>query len=157
MNRYVYFAVASVLCACAYGVTPEQELPHDGGIIHVDSGIQAKDAGSPTQDSGPTVQDSSVDLPDVPEQTTCSSLPLGTGLASCDTCLGSSCCAEDQTCGFDQDCMAFVSCTDACFPLDGGAPDTQCESDCESTYPKGANELANLDNCMQNSCSTTCF
>ena len=153
MNGYVYFAIAAVACGCAYGVTPEQELPHDAGIIKVDSG-GGKDAQAP-KDAG--VTDSSVDLPDVPQQIQCTSLPLSTGMPSCDSCLGTSCCAEDQTCGFDQECMALIGCVDNCLPTDGGPPDPQCESDCESQYPNGMSEIDGLDNCMQTSCSTSCM
>ena len=154
MKAYVYFAmVVAGLAGCAYGVAPEGAT-HDGGIVHLDAGTK-KDAQTTTKDAG--VQDSSVDLPDVQQQTQCSSLPLSTGLSSCDSCLGSSCCTEDQTCGFDQECMAVIGCLDNCLPTDGGPPDQQCETDCESQYPNGTSELSDLDTCMQNDCSTTCM
>jgi hypothetical protein len=149
----VYFATFATLAGCAYGVTPEQEIPHDGGIIKIDGG-GIKDAKAPIQDAG--VVETSTDLPDV-SQPFCSSLPLATGEPSCDSCVSSSCCNEDQACGFDQDCIGFIDCMNQCFPLDGGPPDTTCESSCETTYPGGANELGTLDTCMQDSCSSTCF
>ena len=90
------------------------------------------------------------------QQTTCSALPLGTGDPQCDTCLGASCCAEDQTCGNDQNCMAFIGCVDNCINQVDGGMDQTCEQACESQYPNGVSELSNLDMCMQNSCATAC-
>ena len=155
MKAYVYFAIIAALGGCAFGVTPEQELPHDGGIIKLDGG-GLKDAKPPAQDGG-VQQDSSIDLPDTSVTTQCSSLPLGTGMPSCDSCISTSCCNEDQACGFDQDCIAFIDCVNNCLPADGGPPDSACESSCESTYPSGVSELGALDSCMQNSCPNDCF
>jgi len=155
--RYVYFAsigwFTGLLAGCAFGVTPDQELPHDGGILHADGGA-VKDAKAPTTDAG--VEDSAVDPPDVPETTQCTTLPLPTGIPACDTCLAGSCCAEDQACGFDQDCMAFNDCVEECFPDDGGPLDQECESLCEAQYPNGSSELFALDECLQDSCATDC-
>ena len=154
MKAYVYFAiVAAGASACAYGQSGEQLDHHDGGVLHADGGV-TKDAAKPQQDAQ-AQEDVSVDPPDV-QQTTCSSLPLPTGMPQCDTCLGQSCCAEDQTCGNDQDCMAFISCINGCFNQVDGGVDQTCESDCEAQYPNGANELSNLDMCMQNSCASPC-
>jgi hypothetical protein len=153
VKAYVYFAtmLAAAVSACAYGDSGVHPF-HDGGtIIHADGGT--KDAAKPPQDAAQ--KDSSVDPPDV-EQTTCSQLPLGTGMPQCDTCLGASCCTEDQTCGNDQECMAFISCANNCFNQVDGGVDQQCETTCESQYPSGVNELSNLDSCMQNSCGTAC-
>ena len=153
MKAYVYFAIVAVgASACAYGQS-EQQLDHnDGGVLHADGGV--KDAAKPKQDAQ-AQEDVSVDPPDV-QQTTCSSLPLPTGMPQCDTCLGASCCAEDQACGNDQDCMAFISCVNGCFNQVDGGVDQTCESSCQSQYPNGANELSNLDMCMQNSCASPC-
>ena len=155
MKAYVYFAIiAAAASACAYGQSEVQidQQHHDGGVLHADGG--AKDAAKPLQDAKP-VEDTWVDPPDV-QQTTCSSLPLGTGMPQCDTCLGASCCTEDQTCGNDQECMAFISCVNPCFNQVDGGVDQNCESQCETQYPNGVNELSNLDSCMQTSCATEC-
>lgn len=154
MKGYLYFALVSagaLATGCAFGVTPEQELAHDSGITHLDAGTK-KDANAPIDAA---VHDSSQVLPDV-EQTQCSSLPLQTGIPACDTCLGASCCNEDQTCGNDQECMAFDECLYECIPTDGGTQDPNCETDCATTYPNGFNELDALDTCLAQSCSTEC-
>lgn len=153
MKAYVYFAIVCAgASACAYGQTSDQIQHHDGGVLHADGGL-SKDAAKP-QDAKATI-DNWVDPPDV-AQTTCSSLPLPTGNQACDTCLGASCCTEDQTCGNDQECMAFISCMNGCFNQVDGGIDQACQSNCESSYPSGVNELTNLDSCMQNSCATDC-
>jgi len=153
VKAYVYFAViAAGATACAYGHSGLDLDHHDGGVLHADGG--AKDAAKPQQDAQ-TQQDAWVDPPDV-QQTQCSSLPLGTGIAQCDTCLGASCCDEDQTCGNDQECIAFIDCVNLCFNQVDGGMDQVCEQSCESQYPNGVAELSNLDMCMQNSCSTAC-
>jgi hypothetical protein len=149
----VYFAIiAAGASACAYGQNIDQLEHNDGGVLHADGGT--KDAAKPLQDAKP-VEDNWVNPVDV-QQTQCSSLPLPTGMPQCDTCLGASCCAEDQTCGNDQECMAFISCIDGCFNQVDGGVDQTCETSCESQYPNGANELSSLDACMQNSCASQC-
>jgi hypothetical protein len=159
VKAYVYFAIvcagASTFCeACAYGQSEAQlDEHHDSGVVlHADAG--AKDAAKPQQDAQ-VEQDVFVDPPDV-LTTTCATLPLGTGIPECDTCIGSSCCNEDQACGNDQDCMGFISCINGCFNQVDGGVDEDCESSCESDYPNGANELSNLDSCMENSCPSQC-
>jgi hypothetical protein len=154
VKAYVYFAiVAAGASACAYGQSGVQLDHHDGGsILHADAG--AKDAAKPQQDAQ-AQEDVQIDPPDV-ITTTCSSLPLGTGMPACDSCIGASCCTEDQTCGNDQDCMAFISCMNGCFNQVDGGLDQNCEMSCESSYPNGVNELSNLDSCMQNSCAVDC-
>ncbi len=151
----MYFAAIGlhVLAGCAYGKIAGEGPFEDAGVIHADGG--AKDAKTPPKDAQ-AVEDVSQELPDVTTTTTCDPLPLGTGLATCDTCLGASCCSEDQACGNDQACLAFIGCMDNCIPTDGGPPDQQCYSDCQTTYPNGANELDMLDTCMQTSCMTDC-
>ena len=151
MKAYVYFAIVSTLGGCAYGTSGVDPFKsHDAGIVHVDAGKDAK--APPVKDAGP-VEDVWQD--DVQQQTACS-LPLPTGMASCDSCLGSSCCAEDETCGNDQDCIGFVGCVNNCFNTVDGGLDQNCESTCEADYPNGVGELSNLDTCMQNSCATEC-
>ncbi len=158
VKAYVYFAAISlqVLAGCAYGKFSGDDFAEP------DSGIVVKDAGAPKDASKPIVDaaaplDSSQDPQDVTVQTQCDPLPLATGLAACDTCLGASCCAEDEACGNDQDCMGFIECVDECDPGDGGQPDQECYGNCESEFPNGENELNALDSCMQNDCSTQCL
>jgi hypothetical protein len=152
VKAYVYFAIiGAVLPGCAYGDSGVHPWEHDGGILQAEGG---KDASKPIPEA--STPDVSQDLPDVQQQTQCASLPLGTGMPSCDSCLGASCCNEDQACGNDQECMAFISCANNCFNTVDGGVDPQCESTCESQYPNGVSELSTLDSCMQQSCATAC-
>jgi hypothetical protein len=147
--------VLPLLAGCAFGKIAgddDFETPHDSGIVKADAGV--KDA--KTIPEATTVEDSSQTLPDVTTTETCTTLPLGTGDPQCDTCIASSCCDEDQTCGNDQDCMAFVGCVDECVPDDGGPPDQECYSECEADYSTGEAELDALDTCLENDCSTAC-
>ena len=144
MKGYVYFAIVA-LAGCAYGVAPYSESP-DAGAKHLDAGV--KDA--KTVDAAPQH-----DASDPPDVVTACTLALPTGSPSCDSCLGASCCSEDDACGLDQDCMAFDDCLYSCVADDGGL-DTDCESTCETTYPNGASELIALDDCMEQSCATDC-
>jgi len=152
VKAFVYFSVMISASGCAYGMANGDDTKQDAAIIHVDAGT--KDVKTPMEAS--SVQDAA-DEPDVSQVQTCDPLPLATGLPACDTCLGTSCCSEDQACGNDPDCMSYINCENNCIPLDGGVPDPQCESTCASTYPTGSNELSNLDTCMSTSCRNECF
>jgi hypothetical protein len=144
-----YVCLAVLLSGCAYGFS--DKWTYDAG------GTPPHDAGK--HETSAPMYDAAVpeasDLPDVSQQQPCT-LALATGIPTCDTCLGSSCCSEDDTCGGDPDCMSFINCMDACIPTDGGVPDPQCESTCQSSYPSGANELSALDNCMSVQCRSEC-
>lgn len=158
MKAYVYFAAISllVLAGCAYGKLEGSDdlFPQDAATT--DAAKPTKDASAPLDAAQPN-DDASVDPQDVTTvQPTCDPLPLATGLQACDTCIASSCCAADQACGDDQDCMGFISCSDACFPEDGGEPDQECYATCEETYPNGESELEALDECMETDCSNAC-
>jgi hypothetical protein len=147
----VYFAalLAPVL-GCAYGVDPEEIPKPDAGEHPMEAGNKPDVATTPDV-SVPDVQN----IPDV-SQPTCSSLPLPTGDPVCDSCLGASCCSQDQACGNDNDCLSFINCEDNCIPLDGGPLDPTCESACETSYPTGANELNLLESCMSSLCRNDC-
>lgn len=145
-----YVCLAVLLSGCAYGFS-DKWTNDAGGPPPVDAGKHETSA--PVYDAAAAYEAS--DLPDVSQQQPCS-LPLATGIPTCDTCLGTSCCNEDDTCGGDPDCMSFITCVDACIPSDGGVPDPTCESTCQSIYPTGANELSSLDNCMSLQCRNEC-
>jgi hypothetical protein len=137
-----------------------------------DVGATLPDALAPPFDSAPDPVDVAVD---VGAPSACA-LPLSTGLPSCDSCIGQSCCAEDDTCGNDPDCLDLIMCMSECETvppsppsgdaggrgLDAGAEDAgsddagTCLIACEERYPTGANELEQLDDCLGNSCSAAC-
>ena len=152
MKPHVYLSLgASLLLACAYG---EQEWPTlPDAAPKADASKQDAKPPPPPQDSGV------VDEPDPVQEAstpTCSTLPLATGIAACDTCLGASCCTQDQGCGGDPSCISFINCMNACMPTDGGIPDPACQSACQSSYPTGSNELFALDSCMSAQCRSQC-
>lgn len=74
---------------------------------------------------------------------------LGTGDATCDTCMDASCCAQNTACISDADCTALISCGDAC-------TDDTCISACMTAHPSGARELESLTTCMQSTCTSAC-
>jgi hypothetical protein len=153
VKTYVYFAFILTATGCAYGSMAgvEKFEQEDAGNVHPDAG-SVKDAKAPVKDAG--VVQPEADVPDVTMIETCDPLPLATGIAMCDTCLGSYCCSADQTCGNDPDCMSFIECVDDC--VSDGGDETSCETDCEGRYPTGASELDALDNCLASSCGTEC-
>ncbi len=143
---------------CAYGVQSfDDGGPHakaqDAGATKDAGHLVTSDAGT-TQDSGHVADDSGVFDP--PDTGPLCSLSLPTGLQACDDCLGTSCCNEDNGCGQNQDCTAFLTCLDACFPLDGGAPDQTCADACSTDYPQGMQEFDQLSTCMQSFCNNEC-
>ncbi len=156
MKTYVYFAsiLGLISAGCAFGTVAgdDNQSTHDAGHLPLDAGTH--DAKVQTQDAAQTQTDAS-EIPDTTTTTTCDPLPLSTGDSTCDTCLGASCCAEDQACGNDIDCMNFINCVDSC-PLDGGVPDPTCQSGCDSSYPTGSSELYSLDQCLSTLCRTDC-
>jgi hypothetical protein len=107
---------------------------------------------------------------DVPFDTgsTCA-LRLSTPIASCNTCLSTSCCSQDNACAGDPACLVFNDCEAKCVEdgdastpgdagleagVDGGV--TACIEACETKYPVGASLLSALDTCMETSCSSDC-
>jgi hypothetical protein len=82
-------------------------------------------------------------------------LSIGTGMPQCDTCLGQSCCAQDNACGNSPDCNSFLRCGNDCFSADGG-PTQACFDACTTQYPTGSALIDALDACMSSSCATEC-
>jgi hypothetical protein len=126
------------------------------------------DAVPPPLDSAPDPID--VAAPDVAPPPACS-LPLPTGMPSCDSCIGQSCCVEDQRCGNDPQCLDLIMCMSECETapppppsgdagargLDAGDEDAaSCFVACEEQYPTAANELDQLDSCVGGSCGAAC-
>lgn len=150
--------VCLMAAGCAYGV---QSFDDGTGVKPKPDAGATKDAGKATapdaggHDAG-TVSPEDSGTVDPPDTGPLCSLSLQTGLQACDDCLGASCCTEDNVCGQSQDCGAFLSCINACLPLDGGAPDQSCVDGCSNDYPQGAQEFDQLSSCMQSLCSTEC-
>jgi hypothetical protein len=74
---------------------------------------------------------------------------LTSGNATCDACLDGSCCAQTSTCLGDAECVALVSCYDAC-------SDDACLTACDAAHPTGSAELGAVFSCLQTSCATVC-
>ena len=74
---------------------------------------------------------------------------LTSGDPTCDTCLDTSCCAENTACVSNADCSALLACGDAC-------TDETCISACMTAHPTGAALLDTLGTCVSNSCATAC-
>jgi hypothetical protein len=84
-------------------------------------------------------------------------LTFPTQMPTCDSCIGQSCCAEDNTCGGDQACLAVVDCMSQCASsADAGANPTACFNACARRNPSGANILAALEQCVQGQCLAAC-
>lgn len=67
----------------------------------------------------------------------------------CGDCMATSCCSPLQTCDQSFDCLDFLGCYQNC-------TDQLCVDACVETYPYGADEYINLDDCLLNSCSLEC-
>jgi hypothetical protein len=66
--------------------------------------------------------------------------------SQCTQCGGASCCAQDQACSADTDCVNLLSCEQGC----GGT--SACISGCQQQSPNGVTLLANLTTCLDADC-----
>jgi hypothetical protein len=174
-----------VLCACFGAAACASGSEFEGFNAGIGSGISPDemiDSGNtyyPGADSGSAYDSGSIQseasTPDVLEPidtarpidsappTTCT-LTLPTGDPTCDSCIETSCCAADNACGTDPDCMNFGMCASDCegidpdsgLPDDAGADSGACIATCESTYPTGATELNAIDTCLETTCASAC-
>ncbi len=122
--------------------------PHDAATTHNDAAT-AWDAAAPLDSA--TTFDASNDTA-VTQQC---ALPIRTGMAVCDTCLGTRCCTEDEACGNSRDCSAYLQCGNDCFSADGGATQA-CFDACTVQYPAGSALMDALGQCMSTSCTAEC-
>jgi hypothetical protein len=120
---------------------------HDSAVVQ----HPQKDASA--ADTSQSVEDSSVEVPD--SSPVCSP-KFTTGIPQCDTCEGQNCCLEDNACANNSQCTNIVTCYDNCIPNDGGPPDPNCMSNCDSTYPQGATLLNAWGQCIQTNCANDC-
>lgn len=141
-------AAMAVFClgpvGCAFGYVPgDWDAPADAGK-KPDSG--KPDGGTPALDSGPGEPDTWQ-----PQEDTGPACALGIdyGRSQCNTCMASSCCAEDNGCVADSQCTALLSCLNGC-------ADQKCYTACENSYPQGATKLAAIESCMGGPCSADC-
>jgi hypothetical protein len=166
--------LAASLLACAYS-------PNDPGYsgVPIPLGIAA-DANAPppsnangdgsadasaTPDTSAPPDDAAIPpgRPDAqPAQCT---LTIGDPDPSCNACLAQSCCAVDNTCGQDQNCIAMIECLDQCLAPDSGADGgadadplnpNVCMSQCSTQFPTGAAEFNALNNCVETECPGSC-
>jgi hypothetical protein len=132
--------------------------PADSGMPDVTTSDDASvDAGLPDYgDTGPSPAGDSGGRADTAPPMTCS-LSFPTQMPACDTCIGRSCCAEDNACGGDQACLAVVGCMDQCASSpDAGANPTACFDACAQQDPAGASVLAALEQCLEGQCQVEC-
>lgn len=143
------------VAACAFGSQAlTVPLTKDDGGASLDAA--AKDAG---KDAAKT-KDSGIDEPETepppPPPPLCKLQQPVSGNSQCDSCMEASCCKESNACLGSSACMSFVGCLDACFPMDGGAPDPTCISSCMSQYPAGYQLYDAFSNCGDTKCGADC-
>jgi hypothetical protein len=68
---------------------------------------------------------------------------------TCDACLDGSCCGQTTMCLGDAECVALVTCYDAC-------SDDACMAACDAAHPAGTADLSAVLSCVQTSCATSC-
>jgi hypothetical protein len=74
----------------------------------------------------------------------------------CDACMAQSCCAQNEACGTNTDCVALITCAAFC-EMDGGT-NTSCESQCIQEHGAGGSAYLALMQCMDTSCDLqACF
>jgi hypothetical protein len=72
---------------------------------------------------------------------------ITTGVAACDTCVTSNCCAQNAACG--NDCFAILQCFQNC-------TDNACYTQCENQHPAGVSQEQALLSCVSSNCSSVC-
>ena len=143
------------LGACAFG-SQALTVPFtkDDGGTTLDAA--AKDAGKDVA----TAKDSDVEQhdsqPPPPPPPQCTLQQPVSGVSQCNNCMEASCCKESNACLGSNDCMDFVSCLDPCFPVDGGAPNSNCISACTSQYPTGYQLYDGFSACGSTKCGSDC-
>lgn len=145
----VFFCCAfssAAMPACATAIAYDDPTPtpkKDAATI--DTG---KDTGSVQNDSG--VQEDTWTPPDTGP--TCK-LGITYGTAQCDTCMQASCCQQDKACMTNKQCTDYLTCGNNCV---NQADPQACLTQCDSTYPQGAQLLSAILNCMDTSCANDC-
>jgi len=74
---------------------------------------------------------------------------LSTGVPSCDACLDTKCCGLAAACAADADCIALLTCAQAC-------NDGVCIDACVAAHRAGAATLDAVSACLQNQCGPSC-
>lgn len=147
------FCAFGALTGCAHAVVDAFD---DQSSIVQDAG---KDAKTPPKDAAPAIDSSTVadtSVVDLPDTSLVCSPKFTTGIQQCDSCMAASCCPEDNACANSSQCKGLITCYNTCVPNDGGPPDPNCMSQCDSTYPQGASLLNAWGQCMQTNCSNNC-
>jgi hypothetical protein len=70
---------------------------------------------------------------------------------ACQSCVESNCCDPAEMCSSDPDCFLYVQCRAMCSPAD-----TRCNTDCQTTNPRGFTGFGNLAQCLESKCTTQC-
>lgn len=74
---------------------------------------------------------------------------LASGLATCDACIDTACCAQSSACVGDADCTAFIGCLNGC-------GDEVCANACAAAHATGAAKLGDVVTCLESSCGPSC-
>ena len=69
----------------------------------------------------------------------------------CDDCVEQTCCGSAATCAQNGECLKLDVCRAGCI-----AGSDSCPQECEATYPSGVEDLAPLNDCVQNTCADSC-
>lgn len=147
--------VAGALCVgCATGVSVEEPSPSGSGATRDASAPDAK----PKADSGSYfAQDSGAPNDPPAEQDSGSgpnncSLQISYGGQTCQTCMGG-CCAVDNACAFDADCVALINCLNPCANTQN---QQTCFATCRSQHTTGAQLFDAIVSCMNTQCANDC-
>jgi hypothetical protein len=136
---FVTFSGALAIVACSSSSSPP---------------VAANDSGTPTDTGSPG------DTSTAGDGAVCAAVGTGamqysTGNATCDSCLGSSCCSVFTTCVNSAPCLAALKCTTACVKSDGGTT-TSCGLMCINANMGSGGDALMLSECQSNSCATQC-
>jgi hypothetical protein len=150
------FLIAALVCgAGAVGMSMAAcSSSSSGGTGPGDDGGQQDQVTNDTKPPNDVVSNDVVnDNTPPPDGGTCTG--MFSGNPTCDMCLNTSCCAELTACKADQECLALVSCVNACVG-DGGTLAScagPCSADASST---ALQEGVAVQTCLGTNCSTQC-
>jgi hypothetical protein len=121
---------------------------HDAAMMPMEAAVEdapaetGDDGGSGTMDTG------------VPDVGTMCRLTFEYGSQQCDSCMAQNCCAPDNACGNDPNCLALIMCVTQCQADPDAGPN--CPNACAQMYPQAMNEIDAVSNCINMSCAAMC-
>ena len=69
--------------------------------------------------------------------------------AACGACMNNSCCSQQTSCAYSQDCIDLINCVISCTT-------DACVNTCANTYPNGVDPYNSLGTCYSDYCTTDC-